>query len=405
MKNVKYAILGAGPSGLTIAHTLIDQGVPRHQVLVIEKESTVGGLCRSEEVDGAPLDVGGGHFLDVQNKEVLEFIFRFMPEHEWKIYERIAKIRLRGQEIDHPLEANLWQLTKLEQVDYLESIARAGVVRGEPMPETFSEWIVWKLGERIAQDYMLPYNRKIWSVNLNDLGIYWLNKLPAVSFRETLRSCLEARPLGSLPAHRTFLYPKEFGYGEVWRRMGMALGECLVSNCAVERIDLATRTINERWQAETIISTIPWVLWGKLCKVEPKVKMQMDALRKIAIDVDYVQHPLDSPAHWIYEPDEAIAYHRLLLRSNYCPNSRGFWTETNSSRSKATDGWRHHNEFAYPVNTRDKPMTVRNILQWADSNGILGAGRWGKWEHMNSDVVVAEALVTVKNYLTNGIWA
>ena len=56
------------------------------------------------------------------------------------------------------------------------------------------------------------------------------------------------------------------------------------------------------------------------------------------------------------------------------------------------NGWRHHNEYAYPVNTRGKPEVVVRILQWAASQGIVGLGRWGKWEHMNSDIAVAEAL-------------
>lgn len=43
--------------------------------LVIEKESEAGGLCRSHEVDGAPLDIGGGHFLDVRRPDVNEFLF------------------------------------------------------------------------------------------------------------------------------------------------------------------------------------------------------------------------------------------------------------------------------------------------------------------------------------------
>ena len=405
MKKIKYLILGAGPSGLTIAHSLIHQGIPQSQVLLIEKESAVGGLCRSEQVDGAPLDIGGGHFLDVRKKEVLEFLFRFMPEHEWNAFSRISKIRLRGQEIDFPLEANLWQFSKSDQVDYLVSIAQAGCVRGDPMPEAFSDWILWKLGERIAQDYMLPYNRKIWSMDLNGLGTYWLYKLPDVSFRETLRSCLNACPSGTLPAHATFLYPKQYGYGEVWRRMGQSLGNSLVLNCAVESIDLPSRTVNGQWCAETIINTIPWVLWRNFCHVPEEIQGQIDKLRNIPIDIDYMQESLGNPSHWIYEPNEALSHHRLLLRSNFYAGSRGYWTETNTVRSKETEGWRHRNEFAYPVNTVGKPEAVEKIHQWAARNGIVSAGRWGKWEHMNSDVVVAEALLGVTNHINNGSWA
>jgi protoporphyrinogen oxidase len=392
MKKIKYLILGAGPSGLTLAHSLVDAGCPLDQILVVEKEAIAGGLCRSETVDGAPLDIGGGHFLDLKRKEVLDFVFRFMPREEWDLYDRVSKIRIRDVEVDHPVEANLWQLPTEVQADYLESIAQAGCIRGEAMPESFAAWINWKLGDRIAQEYMLPYNRKIWSMDPDALGTYWLYKLPNVSFRETLLSCLEGKPMGALPAHGTFLYPKKFGYGEVWRRMGEALGDSLVTNCPVDSIDLATRTVNGRWQAETIVSSIPWTLWQGYCPIPEDVKAAINCLKNAPIDVDYYQDTLDSKAHWTYEPDESVPHHRLLLRSNFSTGARGYWTEANASRSTPAEGPRFHNEFAYPINTLGKPEAVEKILAWAKANGVIGLGRWGRWEHMNSDVAVAEAL-------------
>lgn len=388
----KYIILGAGTSGLTLAHSLLDEGCNPTEILVIEQQEVSGGLCRSEIVDGAPLDIGGGHFLDLRNQSVLDFIFRFMPREEWNLYDRVSKIRIRGTEIDHPLEANLWQFSSEVQADFLESIALAGCVRGEARPESFAAWISWKFGERIAQEYMLPYNRKIWSMDTDQLGTYWLHKLPNVSFRETLLSCLEGKPMGALPAHGTFLYPKKFGYGEAWRRMGEALGDSLVTNCSVEHVDLSTRTVNGQWKAQIIISTIPWSLWPGYCKLPGDILTAIANLKNASIDIDYHPKTLSSPAHWIYEPDESISYHRLLLRSNFSPGAHGHWTETNASRSLQTEGLRFHNEFAYPVNTLDKPESVQKILDWGRSNGIVGIGRWGRWEHMNSDVAVAEAL-------------
>ena len=82
----KCGILGAGPSGLTIAHALLDGGCTLDDIVVIERQEIAGGLCRSEMVDEAPLDIGGGHFLDVRRKEVLDFVFRFLPREEWDLY-------------------------------------------------------------------------------------------------------------------------------------------------------------------------------------------------------------------------------------------------------------------------------------------------------------------------------
>lgn len=390
MIHVRYCILGAGPSGLTFAHRLKQAGVT--SFVLLEKEREAGGLCRSVQVDGSSLDIGGGHFLDVRRKAVLDFLFQFMPRSEWQEHVRVSKIRLRGHELDHPLEANLWQLPLSDQVDFLESIAQAGCVSGVPQPEQFGEWIRWKLGRHIADEYMLPYNRKMWCMPLEELGIYWLYKLPEVSFRETLQSCLERKPGGSLPAHGTFLYPKQHGYGEVWRRMAAALGDNFVPDCPISSIDPVRRCVNGSYTYDHLITTIPWTLWRNWGVLPPEIDRAVASLVHTSVDVDYYPENLPSPSHWTYEPADTVSYHRLLLRHNFCVKSRGYWTETNVRRARPVKGFRHRNEFAYPVNTTGKPEAVSMITRWAKANDILPLGRWGTWEHMNSDVAVDLAL-------------
>ena len=330
---------------------------------------------------------------------MLDFIFRFMPESEWVRHHRVSKIHLRGQMVDHPLEANLWQFNVADQVDYLEAIAQAGCIQGAPVPESFAAWIKWKFGARIANDYMLPYNRKIWSMDLDLLGIYWLYKLPDVSFRETLQSCLEGKPFGSLPAHGVFLYPQSHGYGEVWKRMGDALGDSLVTGVHIQAIDLASLTVNNTWRAGRIFNSVPWHHWQEWTELPDAIAADIAALRNVSIDIDYQPETLDSQAHWIYEPDETLAYHRQLLRANFCQGSRGHWTETNTLRAAAGSTWRHTNRYAYPVNTIDKPQRVARILEWAQTRHITGFGRWGTWEHMNSDIAVLNSMALASKVL------
>ena len=139
---MKYLILGAGPAGLTVAAKLKQHG--EDSFLILEKENEAGGLCRSRMVDGAPFDIGGGHFLDVRRPKVNEFLFLFMSENEWNIYDRNSQIKLHDFCLHHPLEANIWELPEDIQREYLDSVSNAGSNLGLPMPETFVEWIRWK---------------------------------------------------------------------------------------------------------------------------------------------------------------------------------------------------------------------------------------------------------------------
>lgn len=397
MNKVKYLILGAGPAGLTFANMLKLRG--ETSFLVLEKEEQAGGLCRSVEVDGSPFDIGGGHFLDVRRPKVNEFLFRFMPQEEWELFDRDSRIEVAGQTVGHPFEANIWQMDLDSQVSILASIAKAGCNNGQEMPEKFKDWIVWKLGDKIAEMYMLPYNQKMFSDELDELGTYWLEKLPNVSFEDTLRSCLTHKAYGEQPGHASFYYPKKYGYGELWLRMAEALGENIVCGAEVSTLDCDKKTITtkagETYEAEKIITTIPWTCFEQITGMTDEINESIKKLKSSAIETRYVSKQLDTPAQWIYVPDEKEPYHRILVRHNFCQGSKGYWLETRKERVslyKEEGEYAYMNEYAYPLNTIGKPEIMKNLLAYCEEKQIFGLGRWGEHCHYNSDLVVELAM-------------
>lgn len=394
---IKYLILGAGPAGLTVANRLKQKG--ESSFWVLEKESAAGGLCRSVEVDGSPFDIGGGHFLDVRKPEVNEFLFQFMPESEWNKFSRDSRIEVNGRLIGHPIEANIWQMELEDQVKYLKSIAAAGCNIGKPMPEEFIDWIYWKLGTEIADNYMIPYNTKMFSKELDELGIYWLEKLPNVSFEETLMSCLTKKAYGTQPGHTQFYYPKQYGYGELWLRMAEVIRDNIEYESHIKGIDFKTKTVitsdGKKYSAETIITTIPWMEFEEIVGMPDEIKDSIKKLKYSSIQTEYFEDHLDTECHWIYYPDLELPYHRILVRHNFCPSSRGYWTETNSERVEMeipNNNFKYLNQYAYPLNTIKKPEIMRRLLNWTREHGVIGLGRWGEHQHYNSDVTVGLAL-------------
>ncbi len=394
---MKYLILGAGPAGLTFANKLKEKG--ENDFLVLEKEKEAGGLCRSVQVDGSPFDIGGGHFLDVRRPHVNEFLFQFMSEEEWNLYQRDSRIVVNDNVIGHPIEANIWQMKLDDQVKYLKSIAVAGCNLGLEMPQKFTDWIYWKLGNKIAEDYMIPYNQKMFNKELDQLGTYWLEKLPNVSFEETLLSCLAKKAYGKQPGHAEFYYPKEYGYGELWLRMADKIKDNILYNKSVTAIDFNTKTVTtidgSSYQADFIITTIPWMEFSEVIGMPDELKKTIQDLKYSSIETEYFKENLETKAHWIYYPDPKLPYHRILVRHNFCENSRGYWTETNSERldlKEDNPNFKYLNKYAYPLNTIKKPEIMKNLLKWCETKNVYGLGRWGEHQHYNSDVTVDLAM-------------
>lgn len=392
---MKYLILGAGPAGLTFANMLLEHG--EKDFLVLERNPEAGGLCRSTEVDGSPFDIGGGHFLDVKDPGVTSFMFRFLPEDEWDRYERDSRIDLYGDIIGSPIEANIWQLPEDKQKRYLDAIECAGCNTGKDMPARFTEWIEWKLGKAIAEDYMLPYNRKMFGEDLDSLGTYWLEKLPNVSYEETKMSCVNKKAYGTQPGHARFMYPKEYGYGEAFLRMAGALGEKIRYNEKVTSIDYENRIVNGIYSADNIVVTIPWNSVDKHIGLPDKLYKNLYDLKYSSIVTEYDPEMLDTKAHWIYYPDPGKSYHRILVRHNFCPGSKGYWTETNLARYDEAGAQKKGksyfvNDYAYPLNTIGKQEKVKEFLDFTATRNIIGLGRWGQWQHFNSDVVMRLAM-------------
>ncbi|MDO4598629.1 MAG: FAD-dependent oxidoreductase [[Ruminococcus] gnavus] len=393
---MKYLILGAGPSGLTFANRLKQMG--ESSFLVLEKEKEAGGLCRSAQVDGSPFDIGGGHFLDVRRPKVNEFLFQFMPEEEWDKFDRDSRIAVNGDVISHPIEANIWQMKLENQVEYLKSIAVAGCNLKEEMPQEFVSWIYWKLGDKIAENYMIPYNQKMFGEDLNQLGTYWLEKLPNVSFEETLLSCLTKKAYGEQPGHAKFFYPKKYGYGELWLRMAEEIKGQIQYDASVHTINFDTNTVTtkegETYSADVIISTIPWMEFEAITGMPQELQEKIGHLKYSSVQTEYFPENLDTEAQWIYYPDPQLSYHRILVRHNFCNGSKGYWTECNSTRvdEHTESTFQYLNQYAYPLNTIGKPQIMKELLEWAKTRRVYGLGRWGEHQHYNSDLVVELAL-------------
>ena len=130
---------------------------------------------------------------------------------------------------------------------------------------------------------------------------------------------------------RDFYYPKKAGYGEAFLRIADALKDKIVYQTPVHSLDWQTLTVNGKYQAEYIINTIPWQEFAS--SLPEEIAAEVAQLRYTSVDIDYFAKKDNTDSHWTYFADPDLSYHRILHRENFALGTRGFWTETNSSRA------------------------------------------------------------------------
>ena len=410
MKNdiFDYVIIGAGITGITLCKLLRECG---YKVLVLEKETKIGGLCRTENINGHILDIGGGHFFNTKHKEVFDFVFKYLSKDNFNFFDpRISKILIGNDVIDYPIESNLWQLSKQKQIEFLVSTIRNGESQGKNQPNTYEEWIRWKLGDKICDEYMIPYNSKLWGVNPCEMDIDWLYKIPRVEVEQILQYCIDKKQdVNMYPAHTCFYYPKSGGFQSIIDAIAKDEIDNIIIDSKVISMEYTNEKIwkiNNKYYSRNIVNTTPWSdLYDALGKPS-KLSGDFKKIKYNRIVVSLYEKEYSNNWHWRYIPDPAVPHHREFYISNFALDSKknGMYLETNyqkfNSNKNNFDGkllCNYITDAAYPIPIIGHANAINNILNFYRSKNLFGVGRWGKHEYQNADVSIMDAINFVKN--------
>ena len=211
--SIGYAVLGAGPAGLTAAEVLARRGVPG---AVFEADAVVGGIARTVEHDGYRFDLGGHRFF--MKLAPIALLWEDVLGDELLTRPRLSRIYYRGEFFAYPLRAE--DVTRRLGLVETARCAASGLAarlrprRGEP--ETFEEWVTARFGRRLYDTFFRSYTEKVWGIPGSEIQSEWAaQRIKNLSLANAALGALRLRREHVTSLIEEFRYPR-LGPGQMW---------------------------------------------------------------------------------------------------------------------------------------------------------------------------------------------
>lgn len=407
---MKYAIIGAGISGLAIAKILSEKS---KEVVLFEGSDRPGGMIKCDRIDGHLFHRTGGHVFNTKRQDVLDWFWKYFDrEQEFTKAFRNSVISMEdGKEIPYPIENHAYLFDERKLKSFINDLVVMMQQQRERKPQNFEEFLRGQFGETLYHDYFQPYNCKIWHRDLANVPLSWLEgKLPMPTVQEIIYNNInhvEERTF----VHSSFYYPIEGGSQFLADRIADGLN--IRCNNKVEKIVKD----GKKWNVDGVLFD-KVIFCGNIKQLPSLIDGQID-LGGYMLEIEALESHgttaafceiATNPYSWIYMPSRKHESHRIICTGNFAVsnNVKGKMTGTieftdavskeeivdNLSRIPFSPKYltHHYEKYTYPIqqnSTREMIISLKEVLE---SNGLYLLGRFAEWEYYNMDVAIGAAL-------------
>ncbi len=212
-KKKTVVVLGAGPCGMTAAWELSNSG---YDVILVEKDDGVGGLCRTNELNKHRFDLGGHRFI-TKSERLLNMVLDLMKE-KLLVATRKSVILLRGKEFEYPLAVkNLFK--NLDFFLFARAIFDYSLKSfnwDEEAEKSFEGWIKNRYGKTLYDLFFGPYTEKLWGMSPAEISSDWaVQRIAALNLRDVILHLFKLKKDKKRTFTKRFYYPEK-GIGQMF---------------------------------------------------------------------------------------------------------------------------------------------------------------------------------------------
>lgn len=448
-KSYECCIIGAGPSGLGCARELVNNDIS--DILIIDRNKSIGGLSRTDVFEGMRFDVGPHRFF-TKNKEINK-IWHDTLKTDFRPVSRLTRIYYKNKYFYYPIKP-FDVLRKLDLAESLNAILSFFISQTRKNTSvTFEDWIVRRFGRKLYETFFKTYTEKVWGVPCSQIGSEWAaQRIKGLNIIEIIKSSFTGRKNTKIKTLVEQFYYPILGAGQMYE----AMCDKIVSNGAevmlnsnvirfnrqdnlIKSIDVVktnNQTINI--SAKHFFSSIPLTHFFKM--LEPA---DSTIINNAAAMLNYRDHITVNlvvskqnifPDQWIYMHSPDVRMARITNYNNFSKAMRGDKNKTALSVEyfvfKNEEIWNKPDKFVSEVAIKElnkiglvkntdvenswvvrepesypgyyigfqKPFSIlkQRIDQFFNFTSI---GRAGLYKYNNQDHSLMSGILATRNYL------
>jgi protoporphyrinogen oxidase len=412
-KSVEVLILGAGLTGLSAACHL------DREYMVAEAASSPGGTAGTLYHGDFRLD-RGVHVLYFRDPWTRKWISDETGIPLTRNIRRSA-VWLHGRMIPYPVQFNLAETSFHDRWRYGLSALAASASSGRSVSgSNLKQWARSNFGRLLTENFLLPYNKKLWGVDPDQLNTEWMDGyVPRPSFRRILSGWLSSRDKG-YGANAVFWYPETGGIANLSSALSEKAGN-IEYGARLVNLDIQSHSakfdngLNIKYHQ--LISTIPLTdLVESVDKASESELPYFETLRSHSTTILHIllhRSGIGENLHWVYTADINIPFYRITLPHNICSSNcppgwsaltleiggeiddkawferkckkalieMGLMRESESRSSVVWDRIKH----GYVIYDCLRAETTRRIISILRGNDVICLGRYGRWEYSNME--------------------
>lgn len=274
----KVVIIGAGPAGLTAGYQLLKKS-KEYEVIIIEKDSQVGGISKTINYNGNRMDLGGHRFFTKEEsinniwKEILPLQGKGSyddlilntdknfsnkgpdPEKEDKVLlirNRVSRIYYAKKFFDYPVNLSLNTIKNLGIIKTIQSgLSYSKSIFIKKEETNLENFYINRFGKKLYSIFFEGYTEKLWGRSPKNIDASWgKQRVKGISIKKVLKDYFcrlfkinNKNKETSLI--ESYYYPK-YGPGQMYEEMSkkyQKLGGKLLIGYEVTKINNTSNTI------------------------------------------------------------------------------------------------------------------------------------------------------------------